>query len=753
MPLTRQSFRFGPFRLDAADQLLLRDGKPLSLPPKAFDTLLYLVQNCPHLVTRDELIRAVWPKSFIEDGSLSVSISLVRKTLGEAQDGEPYIETVPRKGYRFRCEVIVVEEDETALPLDALGASRERSGSSAGGRTIGAAVELEQVSVSSHHPLRPWPVSAPGPAVGKARSANFRGIVLAATAALVVWTGWAVYSAVTRSHSVLPFTSMRISRVTSGGEVSDAAVSPDGKYVSYFLSESEGQSLWIRQVAAPGTLRIVAPEAGEHASLTFTPDGNYLYYVRKGEDGLGVLYRRPALGGDANKILPGVTGPISFAPDGKHFAFIRMDPARWEAALMIAEQDGSGLRQIAGRKRPNYFSNHGLAWSRDGRSIFCFGGNAADYVKQAFRLFEVGVANGRERVVSSHSWAWAGPIVSAHSAETLFVSASERAEDAHQIWRVLLASGEVSRVTNDLSNYATLSLTDDGNTLASVQTVRPAEIWMARSDDLSHPVPVSGGNIPHLNSLTWTPDGKIAYSARLGDDFTLFSVEPGGHPARQLPAGQGDKAEVAITPDDRYVVYQAEGKIWRMDRDGTNPRQLTRGAHDVHPEPFDGGQSLIYASFVNWSPSIGGKPTLWRVPIGGGEPKQLSDIAASLPQVSPDGQFIAAAYFPGDDPRYSPNWIAVLHAGGGKPVKLFARPPEATDFLHWAPGGAALDYVVTHNNTSNLWRQPLDGGAPAQITQYNADELFDFAWSRDGRQLALARGKTMSDVVLIAGSE
>ncbi len=487
--------------------------------------------------------------------------------------------------------------------------------------------------------------------------------------------------------------------------------------------------------------------------MTFTPDGNYLYYVRKGADGLGVLYRRPALGGDADKILPGITGPISFAPDGKRFAFIRMDPARWEATLMAAEQDGSGLRQIAKRKRPDYFSNKGLAWSRDGRSIFCFGGNAAGYGTQAFRLFEVAVANGSERVVSWHTWAWAGPIVSVQKGETLFVSASERAEDAYQIWAVLVRSGEVSRVMNDLSNYATMSLTENGKMLESVQTVRPAELWLARQEALNRPVPISSGNIPHLSSLTWTPDGKIAYSARLGDDLNLFSVEPGPHPARQFPTGRGNKQALAITPDGRYVVYQAEGKIWRMDRDGANARQLTRGANDVHPELFNSGRSVIYASFVNWSPSIGGKPTLWKVPIDGGEPKQLSDIAASMPQVSPDGQFIAAAYFPGDDPRYSPNWIAVFHAGGGKPVKLFARPPEASDFVRWAPGGVGIDYVVTRNDTGNIWRQPLDGSAPTQITHYNADELFDFAWSPDGRQLALARGKTMRDVVLIVGSE
>ncbi len=748
--MKRQTFQFGPFRLDAADHLLLRDGKPLPLPPKAFDTLLYLVQNCPHLVSRDELIRAVWPDSFVEDGSLSVSISLVRRALGEAEDGQLYIETVPRKGYRFRCEVISCEGDQPTRPPAVSGVSHTRSAASVGAPAI-PAVKLEPVSVSDFQPSLTSILGTSVLAGSKTATPKSRWVALAVVAALVVLTTWAIYSAVNWSRGVLPFASMKISRLTLGGQVSDAAVSPDGKYVAYFLSESEGQSLWIRQVSVPGTVRVAGSEGGEHSGLVFSPDGNYLYYVRRGEDGLEVLYRIPALGGNRTKILSGVTGPISFSPGGKEFAFIRTDPASWEAALLIAEQDGSGLRQIATRKRPNYFSGKGLAWSRDGDSIFCFAGNAAGYGAQAFRLFEVRVADGRERTVSSHSWAWAGPVVSAPKSRALLVSASERAEDAHQIWRVSLRSGDASRVTNDLTNYATLSLADDGITLASVQTVRPAEIWVAQSDNLNRPVPAHTGNIPDLSSLTWTPDSKIGYSARQGEDLSLFSVEP-GHPPKLLTSAPGDKSELAITPDGRYVVYQSEGKIWRMARDGTNARQLTRGAHDVHPQPFADGEAVIYASFANWSPSIGGKPTLWRVPIGGGEPKQLSDVAASLPQISPDGQLIAAAYFSVDDPRYSPHWIAVFHAAGGRPLKLFARPASSYDFLHWSPAGKEIDYVVTRNGTGNIWRQPLDGRAAFQITHYDAEELFDFAWSRDGRQIALGRGKTMSDVVLITGS-
>ena len=98
-------FRFGEFRLYPAEHLLLRDQSPLPLAPKAFDILLYLVQNAGHLVKRDALMEAIWPDSFVEETNITVNISLLRKTLGSMSNGQPYIETVPRKGYRFNAAV------------------------------------------------------------------------------------------------------------------------------------------------------------------------------------------------------------------------------------------------------------------------------------------------------------------------------------------------------------------------------------------------------------------------------------------------------------------------------------------------------------------------------------------------------------------------------------------------------------------------------------------------------------------------
>ena len=95
---TPELYEFGPFRLEPAERKLLRNGEPIVLTPKAFDTLVLLVRNSGHLLGKEELIRTLWPDSFVEEGNLSNNIFVLRKALGEDPH---YIETVPKRGYRF----------------------------------------------------------------------------------------------------------------------------------------------------------------------------------------------------------------------------------------------------------------------------------------------------------------------------------------------------------------------------------------------------------------------------------------------------------------------------------------------------------------------------------------------------------------------------------------------------------------------------------------------------------------------------
>jgi Tol biopolymer transport system component len=215
-----------------------------------------------------------------------------------------------------------------------------------------------------------------------------------------------------------------------------------------------------------------------------------------------------------------------------------------------------------------------------------------------------------------------------------------------------------------------------------------------------------------------------------------------------LTSGTGNKDQFVIARTGRYIVYKQQGNIWRMDGDGTNARLLTHGSLDVHPAITPDGRSVLYGSFVDWSPAVGGEPSLWRIPIDGGSPAEISSQPASYPVVSPDGQHVGCIYFPAKDPRFSARHVALLTLDGTRGFTIFESSPSDETPLSWSPDGRGLDFIVNTAGVGNLWRQPAAGGPPVQITHFASEDLYTFAWSRDGR-LACVRGTTTRAVVLI----
>jgi TolB-like protein/DNA-binding winged helix-turn-helix (wHTH) protein/Tfp pilus assembly protein PilF len=159
----KRFFDFGRFRLDCVERVLLADGHAVSLTPKAFETLLYLVENSGHILEKDELLKRVWPDTFVEEGTLVQNISTLRKVLGEAPEGSAYIETIPRRGYRFAGAVRKTdlepgsEENFPTVP----GAIARRTGRPRWIMALGiTAVSLATLFLSRE---RIWPRTDPAP--------------------------------------------------------------------------------------------------------------------------------------------------------------------------------------------------------------------------------------------------------------------------------------------------------------------------------------------------------------------------------------------------------------------------------------------------------------------------------------------------------------------------------------------------------------------------------------------------------------
>jgi len=199
-----------------------------------------------------------------------------------------------------------------------------------------------------------------------------------------------------------------------------------------------------------------------------------------------------------------------------------------------------------------------------------------------------------------------------------------------------------------------------------------------------------------------------------------------------------------VTPDGRYIVYVSKGAgsphLWRMDSNGENRRQLTDGEGELNPTITPDGKWVVYNGFHS------GIISLCKISIDGGEPLRLTSEWSIRPSISPDGKLIA--YLKMNETRRRVE-AALTPFAGGEPIKVFPNMP-VPDYLllRWSPDGQSLHYLYTIDGASNIWSQPLDGSSPKPITHFKTDNIFRFAWSLDGKTLALDRGATISDIVL-----
>jgi Tol biopolymer transport system component len=220
-------------------------------------------------------------------------------------------------------------------------------------------------------------------------------------------------------------------------------------------------------------------------------------------------------------------------------------------------------------------------------------------------------------------------------------------------------------------------------------------------------------------------------------------MEADGTGNKKLSFNDNDHAKFnpAVSPDGRYIVWTAAPTgvrhIWRMDIDGGNPKQLSTGAGEWDSQYSPDGNWLVYRSGHN----------VWKIPADGGAPARLTSRVSSRPSISPYGKLIAFNLM---DEASVQCKIAVMPFEGGSPVKVFDIPGGFFRPINWTPDGHAVAYPVYRSGVSNIWAQPLDGGPSQQLTDFRDGIIFDFAWSRDGKQLALSRGMVNSDVVLIS---
>lgn len=580
---------------------------------------------------------------------------------------------------------------------------------------------------------------------------------------VVAGTGlaYAVYRFVLQGKpAVTHFQNMKITRVTTEGDVESATISPDGKYIAYSREESGKRSLWTKHLGTGSRVQIAAPvESLAMYASAFSPDGGYVYYTRVDEQNpKGALYQVPVLGGKSKKILANISQPVSISPDGKQIAFGRYHLTTTEDELLLANVDGTNERHLITVKEPDWLSGASAAWSSDGNKLAIgYGGQARDSTEVRFYMTVsiLSIDIPELMPLTARGWPYTGNVAWFSDGSGLAFIAREQRLGALQIWQTSYPGGEVRRITNDLNSYDfySLTLTADASALVAVQSDSISQIWIAPEGDAARARLVT----PRKNvqegryGLGWTPDGRLVYDSNANSYASIWIANADGTDAKPLTDGPADDFAPELSPDGRYIIFGSLRKsfnIWRIDIDGSNPKQLTdsTGAPTFSITPD--GRWVVY------SPYLGG---ILKVSIDGGPPATLVAKGSLVyPQVSPDGELLAYSF---SDPQTKRPKIAVVKFDGGALVKTFDLPVTSGTNLfetlsyrgfHWSPDGRALIYINTLSGVSNLWRQPLDGSTAKQITDFKSDLIYNFAYSRDGHELALARGSHTRDAVLIS---
>jgi eukaryotic-like serine/threonine-protein kinase len=526
---------------------------------------------------------------------------------------------------------------------------------------------------------------------------------------------------------------------TNTGTSVSAAISPDGKLMAHAEEQNGKQQLVVTGTATFGSNVVLPPtDEGQYIGITFSRDGGYLYFTRKEKTGNGVLYRLTLPGNTPVEIKKGVDSPISFSPEGDRFAFVRYIRGT-EYLLMLANIDGTNEEVLATRRDGDMLSVYGPAWSPDGKRIFCPESSWKPKYHTNLVAFDV---NNKEEELIGQPWFQLLEMGWHEDRTSLIVSAREYSSSPFQLWRIHLPDGAVQRITTDLDDYRGVSIA--GGNIVTIRTTLSWRLWVSTLGEPQLAPAITSG-VGLYYGLAWTSKDKIIYSSMAQDRLNISRINPDGTERVQLTVNAGDNYTPAASADGRYIVFTSTRNggfdIWRMNADdGSDPVQLTFTDGNFYPSFSSDNEWVAYDNQLN------SKMSVWKVPLQGGEPVKIGE-KYRMPVFSPDNQLVACRY----DEDSDAHDVAIFPAQGGRPLRRFDVPKQEWQWVRWLATGRQMSYVKNENGYSNIWSFDLDTGATKQLTNFNSDQIYAYAWSPDYKQVACQRGTKNSDVTIISG--
>jgi Tol biopolymer transport system component/DNA-binding winged helix-turn-helix (wHTH) protein len=694
-PQSAARLSFGPFEVDAQAGELRRNGIRVRLSGQPFQILLILLAHPGEVVTREQLREEIWAETTFVDfeHGLNAAMNKVRRALGDAAEKPLYIETLPRKGYRFIAPI-------------------------AGLATAVLRVDSVQIS-SARRPRSLWIL-------------GFSAVVAIAAAA-----GWII--GFRNAPGTIAWTPVPLT--TYAGREMQASFSPDGNQIAFVWNgeKEDNFDLYVKLIGSDTLLRLTSNPAPDFGPA-WSPDGRSIAFLRKLGPSRAGVFLIPAIGGPERKLAEidcydlSMDASLAWSPDGKWLATTdRSSIGERRGVFLVSAEDGEKRRLTSSQfgryeDRTPAFSpdgqklafvrrrNEGMtdlfvlplsrdgysnrepiqvtsghrwigapAWTPDGSEII-FSSGPTEGRGWLWRLRFPG--GGTPELLSSLGEASSEPAISTRQARFVYTHATWRTTT----WRVDLhskgANGTplATRLLSSTRADYNAQYSPDGRRIA-FHSMRSgwSEIWVSDSDG-SNARQLTFLRAPMTGSPRWAPDGnRIVFDSNAEGQFELYTIRAEGGKPRRLTTNPATDGVGSWSHDGKWIYFMStrsgERQVWKMPAEGGAAIQLTRHVGYVAFESPD--HRFVYYSKGRQETS------LWRVPVDGGEEQQLLDSVLWLNfVVAPDGIF----FVPG-------------HADGTWSIRFFNFQTGATTVVAPIEGQAAVGLSLSPDGRYILYSE------------------------------------------------
>jgi len=689
----RTIYTFSGFRIDTVNKVLWRDKTIVPLTPKVFDTLILLVQNAPNLVEKTALMEALWPDQFVEESNITFNIKMLRKALGDDAGNPVFIETVPRRGYRF---IAAFDQDQAEV-------SKTRS-----------AVPLIKYRYSLI-------------------AISF--LILAGIVGIASWTMRPKSAATTPKVFSAGF---KTTKLTDTGKVNHAVISPDGKYFAYSNEGGGRHSLWIRQISNGSNTEILPPAEFPFFGLAFSADSEYVFYTRRdsADNFQPNIYRVPIFGGTPTKIVSESQGQISVTSD-EHVVFIRYEKGSHNHnSLMIVDGSGHHERVIKTSTAPDVF--WAAAISPDQRKVIAAYGHTNNAARNV-SLTEIDVATGEQRELTDDRFFQISSLAWLPDQSGFMFTAYKTLGEPARIWTFSYNTKRIENISKDSTEYVKVSVTKATDRVVATTLTADFGIFVGRDPSTSRYLTQA------RDGFSFAADGRIVYASDASESEDIWIMSEAGTDQKQLTTDPSLDAYPLVSGDGHIYFASnrsGENQIWRMNMDGSDQTRITRSLGGKPRFVTPDGKWLYYSSAIDQS--------VWKAATDGGGEEKIHP-GGFYQAFSPDGSQMAYLRRNKETNKFE-IVIVALETQATTKQRAIADGDGLPYYLNWTADGKALTYTLKDQNGDYLLRMHnLSNDESRVVFNLGKEDIMDCRISPGNQSYVFIRGTWNHDAVLLSG--